>query len=126
MRVIIVDFGMADAADMSRLTMSGVFLGTPAYASPEQALFQGATSASDVYAAGVMFYEMLSGQLPHDADSSEGRLRKIAVEPATPIRKYREDLPGAISGLLERMLEAEPAARPSAAEAAQLATPISV
>jgi len=119
-RAVIVDFGMARAADMSRMTMSGMFLGTPAYASPEQALGTEVMAASDVYAAGVSLYEMLSGHLPHEADSSQRWLQSIATEPPTPIAEHRSDLPKAIAEVLERMLAKDPVVRPTAVEAGEM------
>lgn len=118
-RVVVFDFGIAHVGDMTKLTVSGEFLGTPGYASPEQARGRLPTSASDVYAAGVILYEMLTGRLPHEDESTYGLLQKIASKPPRPITR-RRDLPEAIPAILNRMLAKDPAERPSAGEAGRM------
>ncbi|MCY3020781.1 MAG: serine/threonine-protein kinase [Planctomycetota bacterium] len=119
-RLVIFDFGLAIGQDMSRLTLSGSFLGTPQYAAPEQAVGQPTTGASDVYAAGVILYQLLSGRLPHEADSVFGILHKKADEDPVPLAEHRADLPRAVLGAVDKMLEREAAKRPSAAAAAKM------
>ena len=106
------------------------------YAAPEQAAGSGTGSASDVYSAGVMLYEMLSGKLPHEGEtapfenltaspeqSSKGAmslLRKIANEPPEPLSRLRPDLPPGLLEAVECMLMKDPARRPRALEARSL------
>jgi serine/threonine protein kinase len=116
-QTVIFDFGLAHSADLSRLTTSGQFLGTPHYAAPEQAAGMPATAASDVYAAGVMLYEMLTGKTPHEADSVFGLLRKKATEPPTPITTRGRELPTSIVSFVDHLLAMKPEERPTAADA---------
>ncbi len=76
----IVDFGLAKLKD-SKLTMTGSFLGTPSYASPEQIINGRVDARSDIYSFGTVAYEMLTGQLPFEAESLHSILYQIAHEP---------------------------------------------
>lgn len=91
----LLDFGIARSlqVDATVLTQTGVMIGTPAYMAPEQLLGEAATYASDVYAIGLIWYEMLSKSLPFGADTIKAvmkRLRKTVEEPIIP-----SSLPGA-------------------------------
>ncbi len=119
-RVVVFDFGMACARDLKKLTMTGMFLGTPSYASPEQAAGLAVTGATDVYAVGVMLYEMLSDRLPHEEETTYKLLQKIATEPPVPIGERCPQLSTGVRDLIDRMLEKEPEKRPKAAEARRL------
>ena len=110
--VKLLDFGIArDIATTSGVTDSGVAIGTPAYMSPEQLLGESLTPASDIYALGVVFYEMLTGRQPHTgATFAEFRARRLS-QPATPVRLLRDDCPAALSDVVARALDVEPKAR---------------
>ena len=71
----VTDFGIARAADLSGMTRTGSIMGTPHYMSPEQASGEPADIRSDIYALGIMFYQMLSGELPFTADTPLALLR---------------------------------------------------
>ena len=91
----LLDFGIARSlqVDATVLTQTGVMIGTPAYMAPEQLLGEAATYASDVYAVGLIWYEMLSKSLPFGANTIKAvmkRLRKTVEEPIIPAT-----LPGA-------------------------------
>ncbi|CAM2007693.1 serine/threonine protein kinase [Acanthopleuribacter pedis] len=79
-RAKIVDFGLAKLQD-SKLTQTGLFLGTPSYSSPEQIISGRIDHRSDVYSFGTVMYELLTGKLPFDADSLHAILYQIANEP---------------------------------------------
>lgn len=81
-RVKVMDFGLAVLADRHDLTMTGAVMGTIAYLSPEQANGERADHRSDIYSLGAMFYEMLTGLLPFEAQSAAEMLRKHVDTPA--------------------------------------------
>ena len=86
--VKLADFGVAKATNASpantlNITLQGMLIGTPAYMSPEQLFGDEASCRSDVYAFGVIFYELLTGQLPHSADSIQ-MLRQLVLKQVAP------------------------------------------
>jgi serine/threonine protein kinase len=83
--VKLLDFGIAKVESLD-LTQTGVMIGTPGYASPEQAQGHGVTPASDVFSFGVVLYEMLTGRKPFEADSPMALLFKICYEEAVSFR----------------------------------------
>ena len=74
-RVKVVDFGIARAVAEAQMTLPGTTLGSVHYFSPEQARGEPATSASDIYALGIVLYEMLTGSRPWEGDSAAARRR---------------------------------------------------
>ncbi len=111
----ILDFGIArvQQADTPNLTNSGALMGTPAYMAPEQvAGNRGQIGAhSDVYAMGVILYEMLAGQSPFHAETLSEVLSKILARTFLPLAQVRPDLPPAIAQLFERSIADDPKAR---------------
>jgi serine/threonine-protein kinase len=85
--------------------------------SPEQAGGVELTGASDVYSCGVVLYEALTCELPHDDSMTHELLRKITHEPPVQVTERRGDLPPALVRALDSMLEKDPANRPTAAGA---------
>jgi serine/threonine protein kinase len=84
--VKLLDFGIAKAGgELSRITQTGTLFGTPHYMSPEQAAGQTVDRRTDVYSFGVMIYEMLTGDVPFDADTFLGVLAKHMFESPEPI-----------------------------------------
>lgn len=112
--VVLGDFGLAKDMEPGggRLTRTGMIMGTPAYMAPEQAQSRPVTPATDVYALGVMAFEMLSGRVPFTADSAVSLLLKQVNEPPPPLAEFAQGLPPALITLVERMLEKDPALRP--------------
>jgi predicted Ser/Thr protein kinase len=106
--VKIMDFGIARMDTMSGLTQSGVFMGTPRYISPEMAKGTGADIRSDLYAVGLLTYEMLTGEAPFDADNPWAVLRQqIEVEPV-PLHELRPDVPPWLEAIITRAIAKDP------------------
>ena len=120
---VVADFGVAKAlsasADASQtgLTSVGVALGTPAYMAPEQAAASPTVDhRADLYALGVMAYEMLTGQAPFAGRTPEGMLAAQVSEPPEPIANRRPALPADLAALVMRLLEKRPADRAQTAD----------
>lgn len=112
----LTDFGVARLVEETVATQSGALLGTPAYMAPEQGEGQPGDERSDVYALGVILYELLTGQPPFQADSPYAIILRHIHTPPPPPRSLRPDLPPALEAVVLRALEKDPAARyPSAA-----------
>ncbi len=101
----LVDFGIAkltDATTDTHKTSAGLVFGTPAYMSPEQAMGVEADSRADLYSAGILFYQMLSGRLPIDNDDPVALVRmQVAVDP----EPLPSSVPPVIAGVAQRLLE---------------------
>lgn len=108
----ITDFGCAHLSDAER-SRSGVMAGTPVYMAPEQLTGAPLDGRSDLYALGVLLFELLSGRLPFEAASLGELLQAIASAPAPQLASLRPDLPPALSALVERLLAKRPADRPA-------------
>jgi serine/threonine protein kinase len=108
----VLDFGIAklvqEAEDeASRLTETGVFLGTYRYASPEQCLGERVTPAADVYALGVIMFEMLAGRPPFEGPSSVLAIRHATARPPR-LDEFRHDLPEGLANVVDRTLAKQP------------------
>jgi hypothetical protein len=121
-RVKIADFGIARALADSRGTMfqtaTGVAVGTPAYMAPEQAMAQEVGPWTDLYAVGVIAYELVSGSVPFAADEPLAVLLAHCREEPPPLVDRAPEVPWPIAGWVHRMLAKEPAQRPESARAA--------
>jgi serine/threonine-protein kinase len=111
----LTDFGLALLADLSR-TRTGVVLGTPWYMAPEQLAGAEADARCDLYALGVLLFQLLTGRLPHEHSSLGELLRAVAREPAPDLRSLRPDLPTPLAELVARLLQVQPSARPADAQ----------
>lgn len=101
------DFGLSrpvDEVDSSRLTKTGLFLGTPVYSSPEQLMGEALDVRSDIYAVGATLYFLLSGKLPFDADNAVRLIAAVMSSAPTPLVKHRPDIPEAVNVLVMRCL----------------------
>jgi serine/threonine protein kinase/Tol biopolymer transport system component len=112
---VIADFGIALAvskAGGSRITQTGLSLGTPAYMSPEQATGDRVIDArSDIYSLGAMTYEMLTGEPPHTGSTSQSVIARMLTEKPRPIRTTRAAVPEYVEVTVQRALEKLPADR---------------
>jgi serine/threonine-protein kinase len=114
--VKIMDFGIARVRGAEHMTTDGYMMGTPAYMSPEQVLCQDVDGRSDLYSVGVMFYRLLTGKLPFEADTAIGMVQKQISDTPTPARLHRADLPAWAVAVLDRALAKSPADRYQTAE----------
>jgi serine/threonine protein kinase len=103
--VKILDFGLAHLAMDPRLAPKGAVFGTPEYMAPEQARGEEATAQSDLYALGVLFFEMLTGQLPFRSDDRETLLEMQRTAAAPRPRSIKPDVLPAAEAIVVKLLE---------------------
>ncbi|MDB4990166.1 MAG: Serine/threonine protein kinase PrkC, regulator of stationary phase [Myxococcaceae bacterium] len=108
--VKVLDFGIAKVGtSKNRLTRTGMVFGTPHYMSPEQAAGQGVDARTDIYALGVIMYEMFTGRVPFDADTFMGVLTKHMFEKPAPMSDGNSERQlGALEQITMRALEKKP------------------
>ena len=109
--VKVADFGIAQAAFSTSFSQTSLILGTPSYMSPEQALGEPPDPRSDLYSLGVVLYEMLTGEVPYEADTPVTIAMKHVIEPPRAPREANPDVPEGISTLTQKLLAKDPAAR---------------
>ena len=109
--VKLTDFGIAQAADAKRLTRTGMALGSLHYMSPEQITSGGVDARSDLYALGVTFFEMVTGQRPIKGDSEYSLMRAQVEQIPVPPMELNPGLPARISAIILKSLAKDPAAR---------------
>lgn len=123
LQALVADFGVAVAVQSvgaGRLTDSGISVGTPSYMSPEQASAERTLGAeSDVYALGVVLYEMLTGEPPFTGPTAQAVVAKVMIEAAPALRSRRATVPPHVEAAVMKALEKTPADR--FASAAQFA-----
>ena len=122
--VKILDFGVAKMlpvdGELSTKTTVGLMIGTPLYMSPEQARgAQDLDGRTDLYAASVMFYQALTGEMPFTASTLNELLFKIALESPRPIRERQPDVDDALAEIIHTGLSRDPGQRFSSARAYQ-------
>jgi serine/threonine protein kinase len=130
-QAVVLDFGIAKALSVSamaegesgRITQRGMSLGTPVYIAPEQAAGDpDLDHRADIYALGVVAYEMLTGHPPFSGRSPQQVIAAHATQKPEPIAKRRHDTPAPLAAVIMRCLEKHPSSRPSSArEIARLA-----
>jgi serine/threonine protein kinase len=111
LRPKLTDFGIARIADSTRLTATGTMVGTAAYLSPEQALGQPLSSASDIYSFGLVLLECIKGTVEYPGGAVESAVARLHRAPEIP-----EDLPAEWADLIRSMTAIEPLERPAAAD----------
>jgi eukaryotic-like serine/threonine-protein kinase len=109
--VKLADFGIAKAAEQSDITKIGSVLGTAAYLSPEQARGEPAGPASDLYALGVVAYQLMAGRLPYEASSLTDLARLQQTSPPPRLDELERDVPPTLAAAVLRALSGEPNAR---------------
>jgi eukaryotic-like serine/threonine-protein kinase len=109
--VKLTDFGIAQSAGDPRLTATGMAMGSLYYMSPEQVSAGAVDGRSDIYSLGVTFYHMVTGRRPFDGDSGPAILAAQIMRMPAPPAEVNPDVPAAISAMIMRALEKEPARR---------------
>ncbi|HUF49563.1 MAG TPA: serine/threonine-protein kinase [Longimicrobiales bacterium] len=128
-RALVTDFGVAAFQDGAlvaadgRLTQTGNWVGSPAYMSPEQFLGETITPATDVYALGMLAYDLLLGRGPFEATSPQRLLVAHVSEQPRPLRELRPDVDPELDAIVARCAQKDAATRPQASEIARMLAP---
>ncbi len=113
--VKLMDFGLARVTGRSRLTREGALMGTFNYLAPEIIMGHEASHQSDLYALGVMLYELVAGRRPFAGESATAVLSQHIYAPVVPPSTYDEKIPPALDALIIQLLRKEPGDRPASA-----------
>ncbi len=113
--VKLADFGLARSGDTAQ-TGTGIVPGTPACMAPEQLAGNLPTARSDLYALGVLLFQLRSGRLPHEAATMGALLKQVATQAAPPLSSVATGVAPALERLVQRLLAKRPAERPADAE----------
>jgi serine/threonine protein kinase len=110
-----MDFGIANEKQMAGMTFTGhgLLVGTPAYLAPERINGERADEKADIYALGIVLYEMLTGDVPFSANTPAAMLIKHLQEVPLPLREFRSDIPASVEGVVMQALEKDPQKRQS-------------
>src|SRR5262245_13533315 len=104
----LMDFGIARATDGSSMTATGAIVGTPDYMSPEQVKGERAGMPSDVFSCGVILYEMLTGELPYQADTPMSKVMMRLSHRPRSVREIHAQIPKYLERIVKRCLEIDP------------------
>ena len=117
--VKVLDFGIAKKMNsgQTNVTQQGMIVGTPGYLAPEVATGGTLDAKADLYALGVIWYEMVANKPLFDAPTPMALVMKHAIEPPAPLRSLGIDVPPDVDALITQLLEKNPANRPESADA---------
>src|SRR3989441_6901260 len=104
-RILVMDFGLARSLEGGGMTQTGALIGTMDYMSPEQALGRDLDQRSDLFALGLIFYELLTGKMPFKAESAVASLLKRREQRAARVSSHDAAIPRALSNLVGKCLE---------------------
>ncbi len=107
-RVVVMDFGLARSLESEGMTQTGALVGTLEYMSPEQALGASLDQRSDLFAVGLIFFELVTGKAPYKADTAIASLMKRTHERAVPASDVDPSIPVSLSAIVGRCLERDP------------------
>jgi eukaryotic-like serine/threonine-protein kinase len=110
-RIKVMDFGLAKVKDSLKLTQTSATIGTIAYMSPEQIQGTNVDHRTDIFSFGILFYEMLSGQLPFRGEHQTAMMYSISNEDPIPIESLIPDIPAQLIPIVNRLLEKDPGVR---------------
>ena len=114
-QVKIVDFGLAKLSGRTLLTKKGTTLGTVAYMSPEQTRGENVDQRSDIWALGIILYEMLTGERPFKGDYEQAVIYSILNEEAKSVREINKEVPSVFEHIIDKALKKDPESRYSSA-----------
>ena len=120
-QVLLTGFGIALILDETQTPGPGVVMGTPAYMSPEQARGGPGDERSDIYALGIILYELVIGRAPYKGDTPTATLLKHLTEPVPMVRQINRSIPEAVESVIAKALSKKPGARYQSAEELSLA-----
>ena len=104
-RILVMDFGLARSTESDGMTQTGALLGTIEYMSPEQSMGKQLDQRSDIFAVGLIFYEMLTGKTPYKADTAMASLLRRNQERAIPAAVLDSSVPKGLSDIVAKCLE---------------------
>jgi serine/threonine protein kinase len=107
-RAVLADFGIARILSTTQFTATGSLIGTPAYMSPEQGQGAALSPASDLYSLGVIVYEMLTNNVPFEAETPLATIHQQVYDALPSMTAFRKDLPPALIEVVERVLQKNP------------------
>jgi eukaryotic-like serine/threonine-protein kinase len=107
-RPVLIDFGLATLAGQTRVTANGMCMGSPSYVAPERLIGRPADPRTDLYAVGVIMYEMLAGSRPFTGPTPDETMRRALHRPPRPLRSLRADIPRELDELIRRALAKDP------------------
>lgn len=110
-KVYVMDFGIARSIEPGGMTQTGMLVGTPEYMSPEQVRGEHVDSRSDIFTLGLILYELLTGDLPFKAATSQASMFKRTREPAQPAHEVDPNIPRFLSEVTRKCLETDPQRR---------------
>jgi len=104
-RILVMDFGLARSVESGGMTQTGALLGTIEYMSPEQSMGKTLDQRSDLFAVGLIFYELLTGKTPFKAETAMASLLLRNQERAVPVRELDDSIPPGLSDIVSKCLE---------------------
>src|SRR6201987_3914974 len=110
-RVAVMDFGLARSLEGDGMTRTGAMMGTMEYMSPEQAHAKDLDARSDIFTVGLIFYELLTGKMPYEAESAVASLLKRTNERAAPVSSHDAAIPRPLTLIVAKCLEPDPKLR---------------
>lgn len=111
LNVVLTDFGIARILDATGLTGTGMAVGTPSYMSPEAGSGEDTDERADIYALGIILYEMLVGRVPYNADTPLAVIMKHISAPLPTRADYGDDIPEPVEAIMLKCLAKDPADR---------------
>jgi eukaryotic-like serine/threonine-protein kinase len=104
-RIVVMDFGIARSMESEGMTQTGALIGTIEYMSPEQSMGKALDQRSDIFSVGLIFYELLTGNMPYKADSAMASLLRRNQERAIPVVQLDTSIPKGLSDIVAKCLE---------------------